>query len=101
MNDLKCNIAELEKERDFYFNKLRNIELVCQEKEGEANPTLQKIVDILYATDVSVAYYLRCTYRSWLVLFVSHSIIFIGCFNRKVFRSQGKVLMNQKSFEQS
>lgn len=69
MNDLKCNIAELEKERDFYFSKLRNIELICQEKEGEADPTLQKIVDILYATDVSVAYYLRCMYRSPTVLF--------------------------------
>lgn len=45
----------MEKERDFYFGKLRNIELICQEKEGEGDPTLQKIVDILYATDVSLA----------------------------------------------
>ncbi|MCI4380870.1 hypothetical protein PGIGA_G00244950 [Pangasianodon gigas] len=51
ISDLKCTIADLEKERDFYFSKLRNIELTCQEKEGEADPTLQKIVDILYATD--------------------------------------------------
>lgn len=43
----------MEKERDFYFGKLRNIELICQEKEGEGDPTLQRIVDILYATDVS------------------------------------------------
>lgn len=44
----------MEKERDFYFGKLRNIELICQEKEGESDPTLQKIMEILYATDVSV-----------------------------------------------
>ncbi|XP_058245020.1 microtubule-associated protein RP/EB family member 1a isoform X3 [Hemibagrus wyckioides] len=51
ISELKCTIADLEKERDFYFGKLRNIELICQEKEGEADPMLQKIVDILYATD--------------------------------------------------
>lgn len=45
----------MEKERDFYFGKLRNIELICQEQEGESgDPTMQKIFDILYATDVSV-----------------------------------------------
>ncbi|XP_046726810.1 microtubule-associated protein RP/EB family member 1a isoform X2 [Silurus meridionalis] len=51
VSDLKCTVVDLEKERDFYFSKLRNIELICQEKEGEADPTLQKIVDILYASD--------------------------------------------------
>ncbi|XP_056629354.1 microtubule-associated protein RP/EB family member 1a isoform X2 [Triplophysa dalaica] len=51
INDLKATIADMEKERDFYFGKLRNIELICQEKEGESDPTLQKIVEILYATD--------------------------------------------------
>ncbi|KAG1933034.1 microtubule-associated protein RP/EB family member 1a isoform X1 [Pimephales promelas] len=51
INDLKATIADMEKERDFYFGKLRTIELLCQEKEGEGDPTLQKIVDILYATD--------------------------------------------------
>ncbi|XP_054912969.1 microtubule-associated protein RP/EB family member 1-like isoform X1 [Poeciliopsis prolifica] len=48
---LKSTIQDMEKERDFYFGKLRNIELICQEKEGEGDPTLQRIVDILYATD--------------------------------------------------
>lgn len=51
INDLKATIADMEKERDFYFGKLRNIELICQEKEGEGDPTLQRIGDILYATD--------------------------------------------------
>lgn len=51
MEILKSTIQDMEKERDFYFGKLRNIELICQEKEGEGDPTLQRIVDILYATD--------------------------------------------------
>ncbi|XP_022533324.1 microtubule-associated protein RP/EB family member 1b isoform X3 [Astyanax mexicanus] len=51
VNMLKSTIQDMEKERDFYFGKLRNIELICQEKEGEGDPTLQRIVDILYATD--------------------------------------------------
>ncbi|XP_035583245.1 microtubule-associated protein RP/EB family member 1-like [Zalophus californianus] len=48
---LKLTVEALEKERDFYFGKLRNIELICQENEGENNPVLRRIVDILYATD--------------------------------------------------
>ncbi|XP_060914283.1 microtubule-associated protein RP/EB family member 1-like isoform X2 [Labrus mixtus] len=51
MDMLKSTIQDMEKERDFYFGKLRNIELICQEKEGEGDPTLQRIIDILYATD--------------------------------------------------
>lgn len=53
MEVLKSTIQDMEKERDFYFGKLRNIELICQEKEGEEDPTLNRIIDILYATDVS------------------------------------------------
>lgn len=53
MEMLKSTIQDMEKERDFYFGKLRNIEVICQEKEGEEDQTLMKIMDILYATDVS------------------------------------------------
>lgn len=53
MEMLKSTIQDMEKERDFYFGKLRNIEVICQEKEGEEDPTLIRIMDILYATDVS------------------------------------------------
>uniref|UniRef100_A0A4W4H517 Microtubule-associated protein RP/EB family member 3 n=1 Tax=Electrophorus electricus TaxID=8005 RepID=A0A4W4H517_ELEEL len=49
--DLKLTVDGLEKERDFYFSKLRDIELICQEHESENNPVLTKIVDILYATE--------------------------------------------------
>uniref|UniRef100_A0AAY4E5F9 Microtubule-associated protein RP/EB family member 1 n=1 Tax=Denticeps clupeoides TaxID=299321 RepID=A0AAY4E5F9_9TELE len=45
------SVQDLEKERDFYFSKLRNIELICQEQEETSDPVLQRILDILYATD--------------------------------------------------
>ncbi|KAM3839389.1 microtubule-associated protein RP/EB family member 1 isoform 3-T4 [Vipera latastei] len=51
INALKMTVEDLEKERDFYFGKLRNIELICQENEGESDPVLHRIVEILYATD--------------------------------------------------
>ncbi|XP_073538888.1 microtubule-associated protein RP/EB family member 1 [Phyllobates terribilis] len=51
INVLKITVEDLEKERDFYFGKLRNIELICQENEGESDPVLRKIIEILYATD--------------------------------------------------
>ena len=54
--ELKLTVDGLEKERDFYFSKLRDIELICQEHESENNPVLSKIIDILYATEVSVLY---------------------------------------------
>lgn len=52
VSDMKLTIDGLEKERDFYFGKLRDIEVVCQEQEDM--PILQKILSILYATEVSL-----------------------------------------------
>ncbi|KAJ0061314.1 hypothetical protein NL108_014847, partial [Boleophthalmus pectinirostris] len=49
--DMKLTVDGLEKERDFYFGKLRDIEVICQEHENENNPILTKIIDILYATE--------------------------------------------------
>lgn len=54
--ELKLTVDGLEKERDFYFSKLRDIELICQEHESENNPVLSKIIDILYATEVNIRY---------------------------------------------
>lgn len=56
MMDLSMTVDGLEKERDFYFGKLRAIEVLCQEQEGDL-PVLNKILDILYATEVSVSKY--------------------------------------------
>ncbi|PNF15956.1 Microtubule-associated protein RP/EB family member 3 [Cryptotermes secundus] len=53
--DLKLTVDGLEKERDFCFGKLRDIEVMCQENDNEQNPIIQKILDILYATEDAFA----------------------------------------------
>ncbi|XP_066563134.1 microtubule-associated protein RP/EB family member 3b isoform X1 [Amia ocellicauda] len=53
--ELKLTVDGLEKERDFYFSKLRDIELICQEHETENNPVISKIIEILYATEEGFA----------------------------------------------
>ncbi|XP_046730211.1 microtubule-associated protein RP/EB family member 3b isoform X1 [Silurus meridionalis] len=53
--DLKVTVDGLEKERDFYFGKLRDVELICQEHESENNPVLSKIIGVLYATEAGFA----------------------------------------------
>jgi RP/EB family microtubule-associated protein len=50
VNEIKSTLDGLEKERDFYFGKLRDIEVLCQEYEAENLPVVKKILDILYAT---------------------------------------------------
>ncbi|KAK0158843.1 hypothetical protein PV328_009787 [Microctonus aethiopoides] len=52
VTELKMMLDGLEKERDFYFGKLRDIELMCQETDdSEQPPIVQKILEVLYATE--------------------------------------------------
>jgi hypothetical protein len=57
---LKLTVDGLEKERDFYFSKLRDIELICQEHESENSPVISGIIGILYATEVSPPFIFHC-----------------------------------------
>ncbi|KAK7309184.1 hypothetical protein RJT34_05717 [Clitoria ternatea] len=51
ITELKLSIDSLEKERDFYFAKLRDIEILCQTPEIEHSPIVAAMQKILYATD--------------------------------------------------
>ncbi|ORY29980.1 calponin homology domain-containing protein [Naematelia encephala] len=56
VNEMQAHCLELEKERDFYFDKLRNIELIVQERaaidgiEQSERDVLSRVQEILYST---------------------------------------------------
>lgn len=52
---LKLSVDSLEKERDFYFAKLRDIEILCQNPDVEHLPVVAAVQSILYATEDSPA----------------------------------------------
>ncbi|XP_033737640.1 microtubule-associated protein RP/EB family member 3-like isoform X2 [Pecten maximus] len=53
IQDLQLTVEGLEKERDFYFGKLRDIEVLCQEHED--HEYIKGIMDILYQTEEGFA----------------------------------------------
>lgn len=55
VTELKLSVDSLEKERDFYFAKLRDIEILCQNPDVEQLPIVAAIQRILYAADDSPA----------------------------------------------
>ncbi|KAF8633767.1 hypothetical protein AX15_001273 [Amanita polypyramis BW_CC] len=57
IKEMQTHLEGLEKERDFYFSKLRDIEILVQaqlevsEPDAKDNDTLKKIQEILYSTE--------------------------------------------------
>ena len=49
--ELKLTSDTLEKERDFYFGKLRDIEVLLQAHQSEGIPVVDNVLKILYATE--------------------------------------------------
>jgi len=49
--EMKLTVEGLEKERDFYFGKLRDVEVMCQENEATGGDLVRKVLDILYQTE--------------------------------------------------
>lgn len=55
VHSLKLALEGVEKERDFYFGKLREIELLCQEHGQENDNLVQRLMEVLYASDEHVS----------------------------------------------
>ncbi|XP_028329599.1 microtubule-associated protein RP/EB family member 2 isoform X2 [Gouania willdenowi] len=51
VNTLKLALEGVEKERDYYFSKLREVELLCQEQGEESAPFVEQLMEVLYASD--------------------------------------------------
>ncbi|KAG8187665.1 hypothetical protein JTE90_005517 [Oedothorax gibbosus] len=53
LSEMKMTVDGLERERDFYYGKLRDIEVLCQEQEmsEEKQTFIEQILEILYQTE--------------------------------------------------
>ena len=63
-------MTSLEGERDFYFGKLRDIEIICQDNQD--NPIVPSILEIMYATQVRLDVHVHSVYCNiqWALLIV-------------------------------
>ena len=79
---MKLTVEGLEKERDFYFGKLRDIEVLCQEPDAAELQITKNILDILYATEVRDAsidaflFFIALNFLAFSAIFGGHQIIY-------------------------
>lgn len=55
VNTLKLALEGVEKERDFYFGKLRDVEVLAQEQGQESAQFVERLMEILYSADEQVS----------------------------------------------
>lgn len=80
MKEYEGVVESLEKERDFYFGKLRQIEIIIQECEQAGHVENSKVLEVLYATEVSIS---RPFFQSTLSCVVKFTyVIFAGRIRR-------------------
>ena len=74
--EFEVQSQSIESERDFYFAKLRDIEVICQENNDD--PIVPQILDIMYATQVSLKKNIIIITIIWsslalpIVVYISH-----------------------------
>ncbi|XP_076000782.1 microtubule-associated protein RP/EB family member 2 isoform X2 [Genypterus blacodes] len=51
VSTLKLALEGVEKERDYYFSKLREVELLCQEHGEENAAFVERLMEVLYSSD--------------------------------------------------
>lgn len=51
LSEVRLNVDGLEKERDFYFGKLRDIEVICQDGDNATTELSERVLQVLYATE--------------------------------------------------
>jgi len=83
--ELTTSVEGLEKERDFYFSKLRDVEILCQQHESDGVPVIKQILDILYATEVMLCLFVQLFVKFVQILYTilyyfTYNIIFSQIF---------------------
>eukprot|EP00958_Prasinococcus_capsulatus_P004831 scaffold443_cov527-Prasinococcus_capsulatus_cf.AAC.19 len=64
MAQVKLMHDQMEQERDYYFNKLRDVEILCQHEAAKDKPLARAVLKILYSVDADTKNVLQ-EVRSW------------------------------------
>ncbi|VDO75254.1 unnamed protein product [Onchocerca flexuosa] len=55
IQELKQDLIELTKQRNFYYDKLRKVEVLCQEADDSPTVSREEVLEILYETQEGFA----------------------------------------------